>query len=195
MVDIVRIDHFRGFEALLGVPAGDETAQNGDVGAGSRARRSSTRRETALGDLPIIAEDSGLITPEVDALREAFGLPGMAVLQFAFGSGADNLYLPHNLRARTTSSTPARTTTTRRAAGIAARRRAHARPSCAATWRPTAHDIAWDCIRAALGRRCADDRHRAAAGCARPRQRGAHELARPARRQLDLAHAARRADR
>ena len=96
MVDILRIDHFRGFESYWAVPAGAETAQHGAWERGpGRALFDAAR--AALGDHPVIAEDLGLITPAVDALRSALGYPGMAVLQFAFGAGADNLYLPHNL--------------------------------------------------------------------------------------------------
>jgi len=94
-VDIVRIDHFRGFESYWEVPAGEETAVNGRwvKGPGADLFRAV---EAELGQLPLIAEDLGVITPEVEALRDRFGFPGMKVLQFAFGGGADNPYLPHN---------------------------------------------------------------------------------------------------
>ncbi len=95
MVDIVRIDHFRGFQAYWEVPAGEDTAVNGRwVEAPGEALFSAVR--SALGDLPIIAEDLGLITPEVEALRDRLGFPGMRVLQFAFGGPASHPYLPHN---------------------------------------------------------------------------------------------------
>ncbi len=94
-VDILRLDHFRGFEAYWEVPASEATAINGRWVKGPGAALFSGLRD-ALGDLPIIAEDLGLITPEVDALRAAFDLPGMKVLQFAFGDNATNMYLPHN---------------------------------------------------------------------------------------------------
>ncbi len=95
--DVVRIDHFRGFEAYWAVPAGSATARPGTWKPGPgidffRAVRA------ALPDAKLIAEDLGVLTPETVALREATGLPGMGVLQFAFGGGADNLYLPHNHR-------------------------------------------------------------------------------------------------
>ncbi len=94
-VDIVRIDHFRGFEAYWEVPANEETAINGRwVKAPGRQLFATLKRQ--LGDLPIIAEDLGLITPEVTALREEFHFPGMKVLQFAFGDDHTNAYLPHN---------------------------------------------------------------------------------------------------
>lgn len=95
MVDIVRLDHFRGFEAYWEVPAGEETAVNGRwvKGPGPALFK---KLEQDLGELPIIAEDLGLITPEVETLRDAFNMPGMKVLQFAFGDNARNPYLPHN---------------------------------------------------------------------------------------------------
>ncbi len=92
----VRIDHFRGFEAYWAIPAGEATAENGrwEPGPGTEL---FDALETALGKhLPFIAEDLGIITPEVEALRDAYGLPGMKILQFAFGGDASNPYLPHN---------------------------------------------------------------------------------------------------
>jgi 4-alpha-glucanotransferase len=95
MFDWVRIDHFRGFEAYWEIPAHEATAMNG-------------RWVTAPGDalfaalherfdpLPLVAEDLGIITAEVDALRQKYHLPGMKILQFAFGGDASNPYLPHN---------------------------------------------------------------------------------------------------
>jgi 4-alpha-glucanotransferase len=96
-VDAVRIDHFRGFEAYWRVPYGEATAINGAwiKGPGEDLFKRMYER---LGDLPIIAEDLGVITPEVEALRDGFNLPGMKILQFAFGSDDDNPYLPHNYR-------------------------------------------------------------------------------------------------
>jgi len=95
-VDIARIDHFRGFADYWSIPAGEETAINGSWQPGpGRDVFDAVRAE--LGDLPVIAEDLGLITSAVDRLRKSLEYPGMAVLQFAFGSGSDNLYLPHNL--------------------------------------------------------------------------------------------------
>lgn len=95
--DLVRIDHFRGFEACWAVPAKEKTAINGHwMPVPGDAFFQALQRE--LGPAPIIAEDLGLITPEVEALRDRFEFPGMKVLQFAFGSGPDNPYLPHNLR-------------------------------------------------------------------------------------------------
>jgi 4-alpha-glucanotransferase len=95
VVDIVRIDHFRGFEAYWEVPAGEMTATNGRWVKGPGAPLFQAI-EADLGRLPIIAEDLGVITPEVDALRLQFGFPGMKILQFAFGMENNPQYLPHN---------------------------------------------------------------------------------------------------
>ncbi|MDQ6669909.1 MAG: 4-alpha-glucanotransferase [Chloroflexota bacterium] len=97
LVDLVRIDHFRGFEAAWEVPAGAATAVGGAwvKGPGRRAFQ-AVRQGLGGGQPPVIAEDLGLITDEVRALLKATGFPGMKVLQFAFGGRADNPYLPHN---------------------------------------------------------------------------------------------------
>jgi len=92
--DIVRLDHFRGFEAYWSIPGNEETAVNGEwVKAPGAAL--FDRLEQVLGPLPIVAEDLGLITPEVDALRLSRGMPGMRVLQFGFGDAESRLHLPH----------------------------------------------------------------------------------------------------
>lgn len=93
--DCIRVDHFRGFEAAWHVPAGHKTAVKGAWVAGP-GRRLFDALFAALGPLPIIAEDLGVITPQVEALRDHYGFPGMKILQFAFGSGPANSYLPHN---------------------------------------------------------------------------------------------------
>ena len=96
LVDIIRLDHFRGFEKYWEVPGTDITAMNGRWVSGPGLELFEAVQK-ALGALPIIAEDLGIITPEVDALREKLGFPGMRVLQFAFGSDpkADD-YKPHS---------------------------------------------------------------------------------------------------
>jgi 4-alpha-glucanotransferase len=92
--DVMRLDHFRGFEAYWAIPGADDTAVNGEWVKAPGAALFSRLREV-LGDLPFIAEDLGLITPEVDALREQFGLPGMKILQFGFSNRGAHNYLPH----------------------------------------------------------------------------------------------------
>jgi 4-alpha-glucanotransferase len=93
--DVVRIDHFRGFAASWEIPGGDKTAERG-AWVNVPGRELFTAIKDALGDLPIIAEDLGVITPDVEALRDYFGLPGMRILQFAFGGDTLNHDLPHN---------------------------------------------------------------------------------------------------
>jgi 4-alpha-glucanotransferase len=93
-VDIIRLDHFRGFAGYWEIPAGSETAETGRWVPGP-GEEFLLAVKTALGDLPIIAEDLGEITPDVIELRDQFNLPGMKILQFAF-SGPDNEFLPHN---------------------------------------------------------------------------------------------------
>ena len=96
MFDMLRVDHFRGFQAYWEVPGGDKTAQNGKWQPGPGAALFAAV-ESALGPLPIVAENLGVITPEVEAIRERFGLPGMAILQFAFGNDPQGpSFRPHN---------------------------------------------------------------------------------------------------
>ena len=95
LVDLIRIDHFRGFAAAWVVPNEAQTAAGGRWERGPGAKVFSALG-AAPGELPFIVEDLGLITADVDTLREELGLPGMKVLQFAFGEDADNAYLPHN---------------------------------------------------------------------------------------------------
>ena len=105
LFDAVRVDHFRGFTGCWEVPAGESTAVNGRwAPAPGRLLFAAVRR--ALGYVPLVAEDLGVITPEVNSLREEFGFPGMVILQFAFDAreagGFDGLnrFLPHNHRER-----------------------------------------------------------------------------------------------
>ncbi len=95
LFDIVRVDHFRGFVACWAIPAEEPTAINGTwmPGPGKNLFNALSKE---FPELPIIAEDLGVITPEVEQLRDTFKLPGMKILQFAFDSGPDNPYLPHN---------------------------------------------------------------------------------------------------
>jgi 4-alpha-glucanotransferase len=95
LVDIIRIDHFRGFAAYWEIPGGDQTAERGSwVFAPGRDLFNAIKAE--LGTLPIIAEDLGFITPDVIELRDEFDFPGMRIFQFAFSSDATNKDLPHN---------------------------------------------------------------------------------------------------
>ncbi len=95
VVDIVRVDHFRGFAACWEIPGGDKTAERGRW-VEAPGKELFTAIRAALGELPIIAEDLGVITPDVVALRDGFGFPGMRILQFAFGGDTKNTDLPHN---------------------------------------------------------------------------------------------------
>ncbi|GKX67249.1 4-alpha-glucanotransferase [Inconstantimicrobium mannanitabidum] len=96
--DVLRIDHFRGFESYWSVPAEDKTAENGEWVKGPGIKLFDAIKEE-LGELNIIAEDLGFMTDEVIAFRKATGFPGMKVLQFGFG-GPDSSYLPHNFEDR-----------------------------------------------------------------------------------------------
>jgi 4-alpha-glucanotransferase len=94
-IDIIRIDHFRGFQAYWAVKQGETTAMNGEwIEAPGEAFFKLLNDK--LGKLPILAEDLGVITPEVEALRDKFEFPGMKILQFAFGSDSGNGFLPFN---------------------------------------------------------------------------------------------------
>ncbi len=95
LVDFVRIDHFRGLVAAWVIPADEPDARRGRWEPGP-GRALFDALKAGLGSLPLIAEDLGEITPEVGQLRTGLGLPGMKVLQFAFGGGADHPFLPHN---------------------------------------------------------------------------------------------------
>jgi 4-alpha-glucanotransferase len=95
-LDIVRVDHFRGFESYWGVPEGETTAQYGDWYPAPGREFFQVLRERLGDNLPIVAEDLGVITPEVEALRDDFGFPGMKILHFAFDSDRANVFLPFN---------------------------------------------------------------------------------------------------
>ena len=95
LYDLVRIDHFRGFEAYWSIPAESETAINGEWVKAPGDKLFGAMYES-FGRLPVVAEDLGVITDEVIALRRQFGMPGMCILQFAFDGTGKNPYLPHN---------------------------------------------------------------------------------------------------
>jgi 4-alpha-glucanotransferase len=95
MFDIIRIDHFRGLESAWEIPAQEDTAIHGEwIEAPGHDLLNAIKAEH--GSMPLVAEDLGIITPGVEALRDEFELPGMKILQFAFGGGPDNPYLPDN---------------------------------------------------------------------------------------------------
>ncbi|MBV9074088.1 MAG: 4-alpha-glucanotransferase [Acidobacteria bacterium] len=98
--DIIRLDHFRGFEAYWEIPAHEETAVNGRWVKGPNHDLFHALRH-ALGPLPLIAEDLGTITPEVEQLRRTFEMPGMRILQFGFGNPGAHIYLPHKYERNT----------------------------------------------------------------------------------------------
>jgi 4-alpha-glucanotransferase len=145
-VDVIRLDHFRGFESYWEIPAGKPTAQEGRwVKAPGPALLKCLQQ--ALGGLPLIAEDLGIITPDVEALRDNFGLSGMRILQFAFGGGSDNPYLPHNYARRTVAYTGTHDNDTTRGwfATTHERERDHVRRYLGRD----GSDIAWDFLRIA----------------------------------------------
>jgi len=94
LYDVIRLDHFRGFEAFWSIAAEEETAINGQW-VKAPGTELFQRLKEVFGELPFIAEDLGLITVEVDELREHFGMPGMRILQFGFSDRGSHLYLPH----------------------------------------------------------------------------------------------------
>ena len=95
IVDILRIDHFRGFAGAWEVPGGNPTAEHGEW-VDAPGSELFTAMKNEFGDLPFWVEDLGFVTPEVEALRDDFEFPGMRILQFAFGGDARNEALPHN---------------------------------------------------------------------------------------------------
>jgi 4-alpha-glucanotransferase len=145
-VDRIRLDHFRGFAAFWRVPAGMPTAEKGDWITGPGAELFETVR-AELGGLPLVAEDLGLITPDVDALRDQFNLPGMRILQFAFGGAVENRFLPHNYTQNSVVYTGTHDNDTTRGwfGAIAEHERDHVRRYLGRDGR----DIAWDLIRLA----------------------------------------------
>ncbi|MCP4992463.1 MAG: 4-alpha-glucanotransferase [Gammaproteobacteria bacterium] len=95
LYDLIRIDHFRGFESYWEIPASEEYAINGEWVKASGEALFRYLQKT-YNPLPLVAEDLGIITPEVEGLRDSFGLPGMKILQFAFSGESDNPYLPYH---------------------------------------------------------------------------------------------------
>ena len=104
LYDVIRIDHFRGFEAYWSIPYGDKTAEHGEWVKGPEMKLFNAIKEE-LGDINIIAEDLGLLTEETISFREETGFPGMKVLEFAFSGESKNSYLPHNYEKDTVAYT------------------------------------------------------------------------------------------
>ena len=95
--DVVRIDHFRGFDEYYSIPYGEKTARNGHWKKGPGMKLFNTLKNW-FGELPVIAEDLGILTPTVHELLAATGFPGMKVLEFAFDASGSSIYLPHNYK-------------------------------------------------------------------------------------------------
>lgn len=148
LVDVIRIDHFRGFAATWSVPA---DAENASFGHWERTPGgplfAAIHRE--FGELPIIIEDLGVITPDVVALREILGFPGMNVLQFAFENDPANVYLPHNYRRHSVVYTATHDNQT--TVGWFASLPDNERDAVQSYLGRDGSDIAWDLIRLALG--------------------------------------------
>jgi 4-alpha-glucanotransferase len=147
LVDVVRLDHFRGFSAYWAIPAEDEDATRGAWVKGP-GRALFEDLERALGPRPIIAEDLGVIDDDVEALRDGLKLPGMRILQFAFGESARQPFLPHNHRPRSVvyTATHDNDTTLGWWLGASERERDHVRRYLGVS----GHDLVWDLIRAAF---------------------------------------------
>jgi len=147
MFDIVRIDHFRGFESYWEIPETEETAKIGRWKKGPGAVFFKTVKKV-LGTLPIIAEDLGIITPEVTALREKLNFPGMKVLQFAFTGCPENLFLPHNFERNSVVYTGTHDNDT--TYGWYANATDHERDFVRRYCKTDGHEIHWDLIKLAL---------------------------------------------
>jgi len=148
MTDIVRLDHFRGFEAYWAIPHDEKTAINGKWEKGP-GKALFTAIKNKLGSLPIIAEDLGLITERVDRLRKGLKLPGMRVLQFAFTPDADSSYLPHNYENSLTVAYSG-THDNNTAKGWYAEATEAERDYLRRYLNVSGEDVAWDLIRAAM---------------------------------------------
>ena len=146
VADMVRIDHFRGFAACWEVAADATTAVDGQWVPGPGAALFEALF-SALGELPIIAEDLGVITPDVTALRLRFRLPGMKILQFGFGDDSRNAYLPHNYDTQSVVYTGTHDNDT--SLGWFAGASAHERMSAQTYLKTDGHEIGWDLIHCA----------------------------------------------
>ncbi|MDR0867544.1 MAG: 4-alpha-glucanotransferase [Planctomycetota bacterium] len=155
--DILRLDHFRGFEAYWATPGTEKTARNGKWVRGPGAEFFTAMKREIGDDLPLIAEDLGAITPAVNQLRDECGFPGMKVLQFAFGDGA-NFYRPHAYATNSVVYTGTHDNDTTRGwyaggadyANIGRDVFAQERDLCRRYLATDGRNIHWDLIRAAL---------------------------------------------
>jgi len=145
--DYIRLDHFRGFEQYWEIPASEATAVRGRWADGPKDDFFRTVR-SQIPEFPFFAEDLGIITPQVNALREAFGLPRMAVLQFGFGDAGSHIYLPHKCSADTVIYTGTHDTDT--VVGWWKTVSAFERRNAEAYLGPAADGIHWSLIRTAL---------------------------------------------
>ena len=148
LYDIVRLDHFRGFEAYWSIPANEETAINGEWIKAPGLELFRTL-EAELGPLPIVAEDLGLITPEVDALRLELKMPGMRVLQFGFSDKGAHIHLPHQYAEATVAYTGTHDNDTTQGWWKTAGK--HERKAVEALIGPVGNHPAWPLMRAAAG--------------------------------------------
>jgi 4-alpha-glucanotransferase len=147
LYDFIRVDHFRGFTACWEIPAGAPTAVIGRW-AETPGRELFTALQKTLGDLPIIAENLGIITKDVESLREEFGFPGMRVLQFAFGDDDNNEHLPQNYTRDTVVYTGTHDNDT--SCGWFANLSEEERDRCLSRLGSDGREINWDMIHAAL---------------------------------------------
>ena len=146
-VDIVRIDHFIGFARMWEVPEGDKTAENGEW-AEVPGGEVFSALNNALGGLPFIAEDLGAMTPEVEHLRDSLGIPGMRILQYAFGGDTRDSYLPHNYIRNCVAYTGTHDNDTARGWYKSAAK--NTRAFCRKYLDSNGREIHWDMIRALL---------------------------------------------
>ncbi|MEQ1922136.1 MAG: 4-alpha-glucanotransferase, partial [Pyrinomonadaceae bacterium] len=147
VTDAVRLDHFIGFVRNWEVPGGDKTAENGSW-ASVPGREFFTMLRSRIGHLPVIAEDLGSLTAEVEVLRDEFGFPGMRILQYAFGGDAFNRDLPHNYPQNCVAYTGTHDNDT--IAGWYASAPKNVKTHCRKYLEITGKNIHWDLIRAAL---------------------------------------------
>ena len=187
LVDIVRLDHFRGFAGYWEIPAGKPTAEIGRWVPGPGASLFDAVKQ-ALGDLPIIAEDLGVVTPDVVELRDRYNLPGMKIFQFAFATDPDDPFLPHNYPVNCVAYTGTHDNDT--TVGWYHNVPENETDFCPAVSGPfrRGHRLGYDPRH--LGIRSCDDPG-ALAGFPQPGYHCPDELPREAQWQLDLAHACR----